>query len=259
MGKKIKAVKLRRPKNRVAAMPRNQVVGRKTKRKGITPLGVGAISLKTWKSNDPFPPRCFKTMTYAASSILTLSTSGSLNFISDEHTFKLNSIFDPYLGTTPAPLNVKAYGYTEMATLYSRYRVNGVLVEVQFFDPSADGLVMGMLFLNPSSSNSLIGESVGQIERRPQGWTSSLANTGSQKLNFRQYYPMNHLFNISKLQFKSDIDSTTAAITGDPASLPLLKIAMADSNGTAGGSTFYCKYTIRLTYFTEFYQRKQYV
>lgn len=223
-------------------------------------LGKGSIALKSFRSNDPFPPRCFKTMTYSASGQLDLITAGTANFSSSEYAWVLNSVADPFLGTLPGNLNTACYGMTEMAAIYNRYKVNGVLIEVQFFDPSVDGLVLGLLFNNPSNSEVLTGKSIGTVEKRPQGWTSTLANTGSQKMNFKQYFPMNVLGNITKSQFKNDITNWTAATTGSPATIPLMQLCMADSSARnpATPITLYCAFTIRLSYFTEFYARKQY-
>lgn len=256
VGKKGRSgVRRKKPVSRRKPLAKNKYA-----RKRLGPkLGTGTITLKSYGANDPFPPMCMKTMTYAATHQLHINNAiGTANFSSEERVWKLNSPVDPYVGITPSVLNTSAYGMTEMASLYNRYKVFGVLVEIQFFDPNEDGLVAGVLFNNPSNgSNQLLNSSIGSVEKKPQGWTSSLANTGSQKLNFRQYYPMHQLFNLTKSQYANDIENTTSGTASDPATNAWVNICMADSNARAN-TDLYMQYTIRLTYYTQFYQRKQY-
>lgn len=229
------------------------------KKKFKSNFGKGTIGLAQFRANDPFPPICHKKMTYCESGQLRIVPSGSQLFSAvDEYVWKLNDVLDPYVGTLPAILNASTYGMNEMAQLYNRYKVTGCMIEITFFDPSADGLVVGLIINNPSNAVVLAGKYIGDVGKRPQGWVSSLANTGSQKLNFKQYFPMHTLCNLTKLQFKVDIDNLTSPTTGSPGSLPKLHLNMADSTARSSGSDLFMQFTIKLTYFTEFYQRKQY-
>lgn len=237
-------------------------------RRRIPILGGRTMGLSVINSEDPFPPMCLKRMTYSGTGQLHIANgaTGTANFanVGGDFVWRLNSPYDPYIGISPSSLNTSAYGFAEMATLYNRYKVHGVLCEIQFFDPSssgdarADGLVLGVILNNPSNVDTVNGLSIGAVERRPQGWTSTLADSGKQSLNFRQYLPMHTAFNITKLQYKADIENTTAGTNGDPGSVPTLHLSMADSNARSDSTNLYMNFTIKLTYFTQFYQRKQY-
>lgn len=241
--------------------------GRVRKGRNIPSLGGRTIGLSVINANDPFPPMCMKRMTYCGTGQLQVNNGaiGTALFanVGGDFVWRLNSPHDPYIGVT-ASLNTSAYGMTEMAFLYNRYKVHGVLAEIQFYDPSssgtskADGLVLGIILNNPSNTDTVTGLTIGAVERRPQGWTSTLADSGKQSLNFRQYLPMHTAFGITKLQYKTDIENTTGATNSDPGSVPTLHLSMADSNGRSDSTTLYMNFTIKLTYFTQFYQRKQY-
>lgn len=219
---------------------------------------IGASGTVNFRKNDPFPAMCLKRMVYATRGQFALTRDGTTLFGSGlDQVFNLNTPWDPSTAIT-GETNVAAYGMTEMISLYNRYKVHGVLVEVQFFDPSTDGLVCGILFNNPSNlSATLAGKTIGAIEKRPMAWASSLANSGSQKLNFKQYFPMNKLFNLTKSQYKNDIENTTSDTNNKPATLVQMRMNVADSSAAASG-TVYMNYVLKLTYFTQFYQRKQY-
>lgn len=255
-------------KNRLPPMLRKKAfVKRKPMKRKIPILGGRTMGLSVINANDPFPPKCFKRMTYCGTGQLVIQNGilGTSNFanVGGDVVWRLNSPYDPYIGVA-ASLNTSAYGMTEMASLYNRYKVFGCLIEIQFYDPSAlgdtraDGLVLGLILNNPSNTDTVTGLSIAAVERRPQGWTSTLADSGKQSLNFRQYLPMHTAFNVTKLQYAVDLENTTAATNSDPGSVPTLHLSMADSNARSDSSVLYMNYTIKLTYFTQFYQRKQY-
>lgn len=240
-----------RPRTKVHA-PRASNIARRLH------TSIGASGTVNFNKNDPFPAMCLKRMVYSTRGQFALTRDGATTFGSGlDQVFNLNSPWDPSTAVTGEG-NVSAYGMTEMISLYNRYKVHGVLVEVQFFDPSTDGLVCGLLFNNPSNlSATLAGKSIGAIEKRPMAWASSLANSGSQKLNFKQFFPMYKLFNLTKSQYKNDIENTTSATDNKPATLAQMHINIADATAAASG-TVYMNYVIKLTYFTQFYQRKIY-
>jgi hypothetical protein len=224
------------------------------KRKYGGALISGSGRMTNFVKNDPFPPSCYKQMVYAGTGQLFV-TSTNKQF-GTELSFKLNSIYDPYDGTT-GTLNTTAYGQAQMAGLYHRYKVNGVKLEVQFFDPSHDGIVCGILLNNPSNlAEALGGKDCGQLAKMPMSWSSSISNTGSQKMYFKQYWPMNVVFNMTKGQYLNDIDNTTSATNGSPATLAKALLAIADANFSNAERSI--NFTIKITYYTYFYQRKQY-
>lgn len=245
MPKKSKSTKTAKPKTKKTYKKKAY-----KKKSGFKTKGM----LNRYNKGDPFPPYMFKSMTYASSYAITRTATLSTTFATPFQ-FRLNDPYDPYIGTTPAVLDKTVNGMAELASLYNRMKVAGMRIEIEFFDPSADGLVVGCQVLNPANlASTIAGQDIGDIEARPQCWTKSIVNTGSQRVWFKQNFKMHDLFNITKIQYDANIEAFTQPTNGSPSTYPVLEVSCADSNGANTQKTL--QFTIKLTYYTQFYQRK---
>ncbi len=226
-----------------------------SKKKNLKKLRKVSISgdLHQFNKMDPFPPTKNMTVTYAGADQLT-TANGITNDFGSELSFQLNAPADPLFGTSPAVLNKTANGMDEIALLYHRMKVNAVSVEVEFYDPSLAGIVCGALVKNPSNAGEVLQTSpIGIVEARPYAWTQFISDTGNQRTVFRMYAKMSKLWNLTELQYKTDIVNTTSTTTAVPATPVYLALAVSDSLGSSTSKT--CQFTIKIHYYCQFYQR----
>lgn len=201
-----------------------------TFRKSATRVRRGAF--RAGVTGDPFPPRKFYKLHYTSSALLTTGTAG---VIGSTQVYRLNSLYDPDLtnaGNQP-------YAYDTCSAIYARYKVFGVMLNMEFWDPSADGLVVCAKINNPTDSFSMAGYGWPAVTEKPFAVTRTLVNSGSQKTFIRQFLPMYIPFNVSKLQYNTDLDNTTAAISGNPASVVTLELGVASDRGAAGATVLF--------------------
>jgi len=205
-------------------------------------------NLANFSVASPFPPRKGYRLTYEQDGFLTVGTSGLTGSIQK---FNLNSLFDPdNTGSGHQP-----YGYDALQVAYNRYKVSGCLVDLEFYDPQTIDSVMCVYALfNPANiSNTIAGVSPATASEKHNAESCAVMGTGSQKKKIKFFISMAELFNLSKLQYKSDIDNTTADVGANPGSLGTLQLASADPNGGSSGGI---RYRMRLTYYCMLYQRK---
>lgn len=205
-------------------------------------------ALPAFSSASPFPPTRGYRLVYEQDGYLAVGTSGTCG---TEQAFNLNSLYDPdKTGTGHQP-----YGYDALQVAYNRYKVHGCLVELEFYNPQSLNAVDCVYCLfNPSNvSGSLTGITPAVIGEEQQGETIVISNTGSQSRKVKMYVPMWKAFGMTKLQYSADIENTTAGVAGNPGSLATFHLASADPNGASTGGV---RYKIKLTYFTQLYQRK---
>lgn len=207
----------------------------------------GTSSLfKSFNSNDPFRPRMNVKLTYTQVFTLISSTGGVFG---SQQVFALNSLYDPDItGGGHQP-----YGYDSMSTLYERYKVNGVLVDITAVDPDNASATIGVMLITPSSTDSLAGLAIQTVKEKPMCVTRTVVDSGSQKTRLKTYIPMHTAFGWTRDQFHGDMENTTAPINNNPGSIPKLNLAVANNRGNSGYSLV-CE--VKLTYFATFYERK---
>lgn len=192
---------------------------------------------------DPFPQRLVCRLKFADDGILT--SAGLSNVVGTEQVYRLSSIHDPDYtigGTT-------VVGWTQMNAIYQRYIVTGILVEVDFYDPSADA---GMCVISLNQTDPVQGLSVKQVGEHSLTYTDVINNTGSQKKTFRMYVRPWNLLGLSKLEWLSNKTGHSASMGASPTTETYLRIGY--TNFTVSSSI---KYVTRLIYFTELFDRKQ--
>lgn len=196
-------------------------------------------------NSDPFRPQMQVKLHYTETFLMT---TGTLGIFGAQQTMLLNSCFDP----NETGAGHQPYGFDQLALLYRRYKVNGCLIEMVWTDPSADGMMVGMMMLPPFGIKNIVGLTVDQVKEQPMSVTRSINNSGKQMTIVKQYVPMHSVMGISELQFKSNLTDFSAGMTATPAQSARIRCSVASLRAT-GGDTIMLR--ISLTYFTQVYDR----
>lgn len=192
---------------------------------------------------DPFPTRLFTRLKYVNSQTLTGAVSSRV--AGNEQAFRLNSIYDPdFTGT-----GYNAMGWANLAALYERYIVNGAKVEIQWSNPSGDGMV-GFASLNQTTV--LQGNTDPANYNNMLVYSTDVNNTGSQKSKMKFYVRPWNLIGLSKLEWKANKASRSSAMTGNPSVDLYLRLACS---GNASSQTIHV--TTKIIYYVECYNRVQ--
>lgn len=209
-----------------------------------------------WKMNHatPFKDHMYTMFNYTG--LAQVSSTASTDTVGSTLSWRLNSIYDPYLPGSGNP-NVAVNGFTQYLSStgpYLRYKVRAVKIRVMFNDPDRDSSVYGVCaFNNPSDTSTISGLGANAIMARQNTMAKYVTATGSQKTVFNFYFPMHKLFQVTKLQYETDIGNTTGAYNGSPASAVYIELGCLDSKANASSSTVALK--IDITYYVELYDR----
>lgn len=196
-------------------------------------------------SFSPFPPTYSCKMRYCET---FTSTTGVAGVFPVPQAMSLNSLYDPDI----TGFGHQPYGYDQMTALYRRYLVSGVKVDITFTDPSADGMVCGVMVQSSGAGGSLSGIQPAIIKEQPLSWICPINNTGSQVRHFRQYLPLPKIEGLKRVQWIANQDQYGALVTASPTLQPTIQFAAASDAGSAG-ATLKCR--IELTYYVRFYDR----
>ncbi len=198
---------------------------------------------------DPFAK--FMNVQLAYTEQLNL-TAGALGVYGVTTVYRASSIFAPHFsgpGVAHQP-----YGRDTLATIYDKYKVRAVRLQIQFTNPSEDGMVIGVSYTAPGdSSNTLAGESVASAGEQFHVWQKALNNTGSQTVNYDRLFAMHNLLGVTKLQFDADQDLYSAQSGTSPVIFPALRIGAADVTATGGGTV---QAIVKLTFYTLWFDRE---
>lgn len=216
---------------------RRRYIGGRHASTGAGAIGdtIGSLSRRT---HDPFPATMAVKMYYMDSFSITAG-----NATSSENIYRLNSLFKPDLTNT----GHQPYGFDTMQAIYYNYMVLGTLVELEWFDPSVDGI----LALYQVHGNAISGFAANVLGERPWCDMADLQNTGSQHHKFRIYIDCAKALGLNRMQYKCDTDNMGALTTASPTTQPYLRVGAISTNG----STATIKLNIRLTFFCKFWNR----
>lgn len=201
---------------------------------------VETINTLQAKILDPFPQRKWALMRYSDNYLLT----GPNTNLSYEQIFSLNSLFKPDVTNT----GHQPYGFDTMAVLYNNYLVHGCRVDLEWYDPTADGVIVGYRIQGSSVSAS----TVSALEEAPWTTLKSISNTGDQKVIQRIFIQNPQCLGLTKDQYTSDTNQYGAAVTASPTQQTYLRLAVLSTQGGASSSI---KLKITLTYGTMFWNR----
>lgn len=246
-------------KRKIVGM-RSKTRGNYRKRRAIVvgrarfyPKSHGRLSINSFAGKHPFPMNMWTNFTYTESLLLQ---SGASNTVGTVYNLGLNALWDVYL----AAGGHQPYGFDQLVSSsgpYYRYKVWGVTIDLEFYDPSADtGLQVCCAVHNPVSyaaGATISGLTIDQVNEKHNTFTKYIPSTGGQVVRLRRYFPMNVLFNLTRQQFANDITTTTGSNAGNPSSTPALQLGLLDARATGGNVLV----RGRLTFRTQLYDRAQ--
>ncbi len=206
---------------------------------------IAGTGVRLW-AKTPFAPLLNVEMVYSETIQLT---SGALG-VFDEEIYRANDLFDPDFAIG----GHQPYGRDTLATLYNKYKVLAVKVDLTFTDPKVDGMAVALMTTSPNElGTGLANHPVSVISEKPNATVKFLNNSGTQIAKISRYYPMWRLAQITPLQFEANIGTYSALTSATPAQTPFIRVGAADVNDTAGSE---CKCLVKLTFYTQWYDRK---
>lgn len=207
--------------------------------------GGGIAYWPNLRKSMPFPP--IKKCIHQWQSVLAI-TGGINGALGTANIFNLNSLLTPLVGAgvgTQQPM-----GFDQMALIYNKYKVNAIKLQIEFNDPTADGLFGAIEFTKPSAAAVVTaGALVGDITQYPLVSVIDINNSESQKIALGRYFKMQKLAGVNKLQFAADVDEYTGTSTTSPNRIPALRIATGGYRADA--NTMIVR--VRILYYTMWY------
>lgn len=179
-------------------------------------------------------------------------TVGTSGVFGAETAYTLNDQFDPRFSIGGA----QPYARDTFVTMYERYKVTGITVEVTYSNASDNGIACGLLFGNPTNTLALAGSTYDRIKEAPQSRIMILNNTGGNGVKtFKKYLPMWRCAGVEKKVYEADIGIYDALAGNSPSAdgKCFLRVAIAD---LGMGSTATATVSVRLIMHTNWYQRK---
>ncbi len=238
----------RQPNNNIRAITAARTQRRKQANK--RPPGAQLSHQYNWtlyNKDDPLPPKWKANFVFGAAAALTV---GSASVMGTETVYRLNSIYTPLFGASPGQ---QPYGYDQMSGLYDRYIVRAVRVDIEFTDPSTDGLHVAAMVQPASGALTLQGRSIRNCREMPGVVSGDLNNTGSQTIRFTKRFTIAEIEGVTEREMVSTSSLYSAEIDQNPTLNPWLRLAVASYN--SADTTSVVRYNLRLTYETELYSR----
>lgn len=220
--------------------------GKVKKWKSVYRASGGSLS-RLLTSKNPFPPKKNFKLSYCETFNIYSGTAGVFG---TPQKMNLNSLFDPNnTGGGHQP-----YGYDQITPLWAKYRVNAVLVYIEFSNPDYDGTVAGVMVQPSTGTGSLVGISPDIIREQSTSWISSpLSTSGEQIRKFKQYINLAKLEGLTKAQYNAkDIYVGLVGGSSTPTSMPSLMFATAQDTSTTSA---YLSARCEITYYCTFFDR----
>lgn len=207
-----------------------------------------ATKANNWLSNlmsySPFPNRAMRRLVWALGS--TLTSSATAYNAGTEYILQLNGLFDPDLtGGTHQP-----YGFDQMATIYGRYVVHAVTVDIRIIRPVNQ---MNAYVASAQPSNAtfvLTANALGNLDEQPNTHVEMLDSQGNVA-HIRKRFTIAELEGVTEQQLRANLEEYGALVTANPARTPYLRLALVNL-ATAAQSV---QTILRLEYEAEFYDR----
>lgn len=223
----------------------------KAKRKYKRRYGYPKTRLTTtrWKGNiplytTPFPPRYRVKLVYTG--YVYNATAGDGANAYTNYTFNLNSLYDPYAGST-GTWNVQPYFFDQISALYKRYNVSGARVEVQWSDPTS---VSSMHIIRPTTVGTAPTD-FQLLESQP--YATKVQNTISGNgARIKRYYDVAKIHGVSKQKARID-DLYSAQVGANPGLQLYLHVFNQNAAGAATNNP--CPMNVKITYFATFFDR----
>lgn len=199
-----------------------------------------------WKKNCIMNLSEQATLSTAISAVTTQSVFGT------EWVYKLNSLYQSRVFPTGTP-TPQPNGFGTAILIYKKYQVKACSIELEFFDPTDDGLRVGVfLQSNQGGAQALQALTVDSADSKQGCQTVGISNTGEQRIIKRFKVPIHLIEGISRLSMEVYQNQYSALINANPSIVPYVRIAVAN---TLSAVTQTVKCMVRLNFHTEFTQR----
>lgn len=182
----------------------------------------------------PFPTRYKCKMEYAE--LVTLTTSATAETFGTEKAIRLNSLYNPDAANAVKPL-----GFSTLAGIYARYRVNRIHLMVRAHSADTQLWVVAAR-APPSSTFSTTATTVTQLINNPYCLVAPLSpealGTPQSYVYLSSYDNIWDLMGYTKAQFDAQLENVCGTDTTTPAAgfIPylLLNAAIASGSGARG-------------------------
>lgn len=195
---------------------------------------------------SPFTDVYRTSHTYVSNYIIFANAVAGL--VGTEHTFSLNSVFDPDVTIA----GHQPYGRDQCAAIWGRYKVYAVKWEIQCV-ANQTGLAW---IAQVDSSVGALGLSGAGIEAAMERYNVNyrIINTGGNAaMQWTKFMRIADIEGCTDAMFNANIAQYAAGAGGPPTNQPLLRTACAN---IVGGITGELDVTIKLTYYTEWSVRQ---
>lgn len=193
---------------------------------------------------EPFPGRMYTRARYSDYHVITATALANL---AESKVYRINSIYDPQYALGGNTVT----GYAQLAAIYSRYLVTKVRFQVAFYDPSSDGVRVGLRIRTKDALPSQ-GETNTQLMAQPMTYTAGLANSGKQrKMWSLTIYPWT-LMGLSKLEYFSNMSQYSSAMGANPEHDALVDVFAVNQTG----SDISLQVNVNILYDLQLYDRK---
>jgi hypothetical protein len=172
-------------------------------------------------------------------------TTGATDLFGSERVFSLNSIYDPDVTTA----GHQPYGHDTYATMYSLYLVRSCRVQATLYDPSADGVILGIMFRNQNNSTNILqGNAINAVLEQPATIIRHVMNTGSQARQVDVDVPIHLALGLPQAEYLGNWSQTGSAFAANPAFQTYVTLAAADSDAATSKTI---KVSLKLIYTVE--------
>lgn len=197
--------------------------------------------------NSVFEGRKMVKMLYH--STIGINTGVVQNQFGTNVLYRLNSIYQP----RTSGLAYRAQGYDQITGIYGRYKVYGAKVVITINNPTQDGLFLGIRAMTADNVDYLSGEYIGPSRMKKWSEAIPINNTGSQVAKYEKYWDIGAMQGLTDLQFKGNTADFCANLAANPAKVPKLEIAAANSQDSTDASM---NVDVKIYYYVQLYDRQ---
>lgn len=165
----------------------------------------------------------------------------------NQYQFALNSLFDPNItGTGHQP-----YNYDQIANVYRKYRVYECDIQLVFYFPNSTTMSVAVQCVNSQDNNTLTATTPAEAAERTGCKWAIVTPGGNNTITYQDTVKIWDLEGMSYNEWLAD-DAFAANYNGNPAAIPKINFAAADSNAPVSASTITCR--VQLVYKARMYE-----
>jgi len=204
---------------------------------------IGRVHSAVQRGIDILPQKWFVRFKYAETEAITANAAGRVSSIG--YAYCTNNSYDPRYSLG----GKQCLYYDEIAPYYERVWDWACLVEVEFSNPSEDGMWCGVRARTSLDTTPTTGQNIDYLQQMPNTFMEPINNTGSQVKRFKFCIKNYKLFGVTKDQYHN-LEYSHQNV-GAPGVYALVE-PFAFSTVSEGATI---RYNIKLTYYSELTNR----